>query len=65
MSYNNTLTKTSYLKIKIFEPLSNKNWLEEKVNSWLYENEVEIIQINMTYSDDKYILTILYKEIHE
>lgn len=65
MSYNNTITKTSSLKIKIFEPLSNKNWLEETVNSWLNENEVEIIQINMTYSEDKYILTLLYKEIHE
>ena len=65
MIYNNTLNKISNLKIKIFEPLSNKNWLEEQVNSWLYENEVDVIQINMTYSEDKYILTLLYKNIQE
>ena len=65
MIYNNTLNKTTNLKIKIFEPLSNKNWLEEKVNLWLYENDVEVIQINMTYSEDKYILTLLYKDIQE
>jgi hypothetical protein len=65
MIYNNTLNKISNLKIKIFEPLSNKNWLEEQVNSWLYENEVDVVQINMTYSEDKYILTLLYKNIQE
>ena len=65
MIYNNTLNKTSNLKIKIFEPLSNKNWLEEQVNAWLYENDVDVIQINMTYSEDKYILTLLYKNIQE
>ena len=65
MIYNNTLTKTSNIKIKIFDPLSNKNWLEETVNNWLYENEVEVIQINMTFSEDKYILTLLYKDSQE
>ncbi len=60
---NNTLITNKQLKIKIFEPLSNKNWLEEKVNSWLNENNVEVVQINMAYSEDKYIFTILYKEI--
>jgi hypothetical protein len=59
---NNTITKKNSLKIKIFEPLSNKNWLEQKVNTWLDDNPVEIIQINMTYSEDKYIFTLLYKE---
>ena len=59
---NNTLVKTKKLKIKIFEPLSNKNWLEEKVNTWLNENDVEINQISMTYTDDKYIITILFSE---
>lgn len=61
MALNNTVIKNKKYKIKIFEPLSNKNWLEEQVNIWLDENPVEIIQINMTYADDKYILTILYK----
>ena len=65
MSYTNTLVKETNLKIKIFDPLSNKNWLEEKVNTWLEENRVEIMQINMTYSEDKYILTLLYKESFE
>ena len=62
MKYNNTVAEKIKFKIKIFEPLSNKNWLEEKVNLWLSENNVNVKQINMTYSDDKYILTILYSE---
>jgi hypothetical protein len=65
MLYNSTLIKKTEIKIKIFEPLSNRHWLEEKVNAWLKENNVEVIQINMAYSDDKYILTMLYKECHE
>jgi len=64
MIYNNTIEKSVQLKIKIFEPLSNKNWLEEKVNMWLKENNVDVVQINMSYSDDKYIFTILYKEFN-
>ena len=59
---NNTLIKSKSIKIKIFEPLSNKNWLEEKANTWLSEKDVIIEQISMTYASDKYILTILYKE---
>jgi hypothetical protein len=62
MKYINTVDEKIKFKIKIFEPLSNKNWLEEKVNLWLSENNVSVKQINMTYSDDKYILTILYIE---
>jgi hypothetical protein len=49
-------------KIKIFEPLSNIHWLEEVVNLWLSENPVEVLQIQMNYSEDKYIITLLYKE---
>ena len=58
---NSTLTKISKLKIKIFEPLPNRKWLEEKVNAWLDEHKVEVLQINMSFSDDKYFLTLLYK----
>lgn len=50
------------LKIKIFGPLSNKNWLEEEVNSWLKEVPSEILQTSINYSDDKYVLTLLYRE---
>jgi len=52
----------SNFKIKIFGPLSNKNWLEEEVNTWINDNKIEILQMNMAYSEDKYILTMLYKE---
>ena len=61
MTENITLKKNSY-RIKIFGPLSNKKWLEEKINLWLEENNVTIQQISMTYSEDKYILTLLYLE---
>lgn len=53
----------SSLRIKIFEPLPNKNWLEAKVNTWLEEHNVEIIQLDMNFIEDKYILTLLYREI--
>ncbi len=60
MTYNNTLVKETSLRIKIFDPLSNKNWLEEKVNTWLQENRVEIIQINMDkvccFTDERSII---------
>jgi hypothetical protein len=62
MKYTNTLDEKIKFKIKIFEPLSNRNWLEEKVNLWLSENKVTVQQINMTFTDDMYILTILYSE---
>ena len=63
MSLNNTLEKkTASIKIKIFEPLSNKNWLEEKVNAWLLDHDVEVLNLNVAYSEDKFILTLLYRE---
>jgi len=66
MILNNTLDKkTTSIKIKIFEPLSNKNWLEEKVNTWLVEHNVHVINVNVAYADDKFILTLLYSEIEE
>jgi hypothetical protein len=61
----NTLEKKETIKIKIFEPLSNKNWLEEKVNKWLSEHTVEVLNINVAFSDDKFILTLLYKDKEE
>ncbi|MBN2545320.1 MAG: hypothetical protein JXB50_05945 [Spirochaetes bacterium] len=61
MTIEETIIKSKYI-IKIFGPLSNKNWLEEEVNTWINENKIDILQLNMAYSDDKYILTILYKE---
>ena len=62
MNLNSTIEKkTNYIKIKIFEPLSNKNWLEEKVNTWLEEHNVDVLNINVVYSEDKFILTLLYK----
>jgi hypothetical protein len=63
MEYQNTILNKTKFKIKIFEPLSNRNWLEEKVNLWLSEHNVEVREINMAFSDDKYILTILYSEL--
>ena len=62
MKYQDVVKEKLKLKIKIFEPLSNRNWLEEKVNLWLSENNVSVMQINMTFSEDKYIFTILYIE---
>jgi hypothetical protein len=63
MNINSTIEKkTNYIKIKIFEPLSNKNWLEEKVNTWLTEHNVEVLNINVAFSEDKFILTLLYKD---
>jgi hypothetical protein len=63
MNIENAVINKTRLKIKIFEPLSNKNWLEEKVNLWLSENDIDVKEICMTYSDDKYIFTILYNQI--
>jgi len=57
--------RVSHLKIKIFEPLPNRNWLESKVNTWLSEHDVEVQQVNLNYSDDKYVISILYSEILE
>ena len=66
MNINSTLEKnTSSIKIKIFEPLSNKNWLEEKVNRWLTDHNVEVLNLNVAYSEDKFILTLLYREKEE
>jgi hypothetical protein len=62
---NNTIPALSSLKIKIFTPLSNKDWLQEKVNSWLGEHKVEVVNMNMNFTEDKYILTILYREIDQ
>ena len=62
---NNTIPILSSLKIKIFTPLSNKDWLQEKVNSWLADHKVEVINMNMNFTDDKYILTILYRELDQ
>ncbi len=62
MMMEQTIIKARF-KIKIFGPLSNKNWLEEEVNTWINENKIEILQMNMAFSEDKYILTLLYKEI--
>ncbi|OHD18641.1 MAG: hypothetical protein A2086_17060 [Spirochaetes bacterium GWD1_27_9] len=64
MVYGSTLTrnKISTQKIKIFDPLSNIYWLEETVNLWLSENDVEVINMNTTYSDGKFIITLLYLE---
>ena len=65
MLTNNTIPALSSLKIKIFTPLSNKDWLQEKINSWLGEHKVEVVNMNMNFTEDKYILTILYREIDQ
>jgi hypothetical protein len=61
----NTLEKKTSIRIKIFDPLSNKNWLEEKVNKWLSEHSVDVLNINVAYSEDKFILTLLYRDKEE
>jgi hypothetical protein len=57
--------RLSHLKIKIFEPLPNRNWLESKVNTWLSEHQVDVKQVSLSFSDDKYVITILYCELLE
>lgn len=61
---NDSRENTNAIKIKIFDPIPNKNWLETKVNTWFKENKVEILSINMNFTDDKYLLTLIYREIN-
>ena len=62
MIYNSVLEKPKTLKLKIFDPQTNKSWLEDIVNEWLVENDVEIFNYNLNFSGDKYIISILYYE---
>ena len=58
------LFKTTGIRVKLFSG-RDRNWLENELNKFLEEYDMNIIDIQLGSNDESYDVMVVYKEIED